>query len=66
MGDMIMTNQDVIINVMGKMIRCSDGKIYMRFGNVLDGPFGIISQNVNSDEDAVNIIVGMYGGNKKI
>ncbi len=61
---MIITNSGIIINVMGNFIRCSDGKTYTVVGNLLQGSGGIISRNVRSVDEAVNIIVGMYGGRR--
>lgn len=61
---MIITNSGIVINVMGNFIHCSNGKTYTVLGNILQGSGGIVSRNVRSVDEAVSIIVGMYGGKR--
>ena len=58
----IITKSGVTITAPGTSINCSDGKTYNFMGNSLIGPNGVISMNVQSYEEAVGIVIGLYGG----
>ena len=58
----ITTNSGVIITVTGSFINCSDGKTYTIIGSSLTGPDGFVSHNIKSQDEAIGIIVGLYGG----
>lgn len=60
----IMTNSGVTIIVSGNCISCSDGKMYTILGNSLTGPNGFVSYNIKSQDEAIGIIIGMYGGKR--
>lgn len=60
----IITKSGVTITVSGTFIHCSDGKTYSFVGNSLTGPNGVISWNVKSYEEAVGIVIGLYGGKR--
>jgi hypothetical protein len=60
----ITTNSGVTITVSGSFINCSDGKTYSILGNTLNGPDGIVSRNIKSTDEAVGIVIGIYGGKR--
>ena len=59
---MIMTKQGIQISVSGNNIVCSDGKMFTYSGGMLMGPGGTISYGVSSINEALGIVIGMYGG----
>lgn len=59
---MITTNSGVTITVLGNFINCSDGKTYTIMGNSLTGPDDFASHNIKSQDEAIGIIIGLYGG----
>lgn len=58
----VTTRSGVVITVNGNFISCSNGKIYSLIGTMLSGSDGVISHNIKSKDEAVGIIIGMYGG----
>lgn len=60
----IITNSGVTITISSNIISCSDGKMYNIVGNCLTGFDGFISYNIKSQDEAIGIIIGMYGGKR--
>ena len=58
----IVTKKGVVLTVTGNTIMCSDGKLYtyMETCGMLSGP--CTSYNVKSMEEAIGIVIGLYGG----
>lgn len=60
----ITTNSGITITVSGNFINCSDGKTYTLIGNSLTESNGFISHNIKSQDEAIGIIIGLYGGKR--
>ena len=60
----ITTNSGVTITVSGSFINCSDGKTYTIMGSSLTGPDGFASYNIKSQDEAIGIVIGLYGGKR--
>lgn len=61
---MITTNSNITLMETGNMIQASDGKTYTIMGSTIMGPTGTIAQNVKSHNEALGIIIGLYGGKR--
>lgn len=60
----IITKSGITITVLGNFIKCSDGKTYTIMGSSLRGPDGFIAHNIKSNDEAIGVVIGLYGGKR--
>ena len=60
----IMTNSGVTITVSGNFINCSNGKTYTIMGSFLSGLDGVVANNIKSQDEAIGVVIGLYGGKR--
>lgn len=58
------TNDGAIVQGIRNIIAVNNGEVYQRIGSLLTGTNGVISHNVKTDEDAMELIIRLHGGQK--